>query len=166
MFGSSTYRITRLPHTYGYATLSGANVSKLYLQNHWATLHFWVRYLKCSLGLSTLPRGLVGYTTLISAYLIAAYVSKLYLQNHSVTLHLLVCHLYCSLSLLEVYLRNQGLHYTYRCATLSAAYVCKLYLQNCWITLHVWVSNLESSLSLLALRTETLGSTTLISVPP
>ena len=164
-FVTSTYRITGLRYTYGCPTSSAAYVRKLYLLNKSVPLHLWMRNFKCSLRLSTLPRGSLRYVTLMVPISSTAYVSNLYLQNHAVTLHLCLCDLYCSLSLLEGYLQTQGLNYTYRRATLSAAYVCKLYLQNCWITVQVWVSNLECSLSLLAPRTETLGYTTLMGAP-
>ena len=45
MFVSSTYRITGLHYTYGSATLSAAYLGYLYVENHWVTLQFWVRYL-------------------------------------------------------------------------------------------------------------------------
>ena len=45
MFVSSTYRITGLHYTYGSATLSAAYLGYLYVENHWATLRLWVRYL-------------------------------------------------------------------------------------------------------------------------
>ena len=39
MFVGSSYRITGLHYTYGCASLSAAYRCKLYLQNHWVTLH-------------------------------------------------------------------------------------------------------------------------------
>ena len=48
VFVNSTYRITKLHYTYGYATLSAAYVDYLHLENHWVTLQLWVRHLKCS----------------------------------------------------------------------------------------------------------------------
>ena len=48
MFVSSTYRITGLHHTYGCTILSATYLCKLYLENHWVTLHLLVSSLKCS----------------------------------------------------------------------------------------------------------------------
>ena len=74
----STYRITRSHYTFGCPTYSSAYVCKLYVQNHWVTLHLWKRHLKCSLcwlplrrespgylSLSALTVESLGYTTLI-----------------------------------------------------------------------------------------------------
>ena len=66
MFVSSTYRITRF--TLGGAPMSTAwctaHFCKLYLKNHWVTLHSWVRHLKCSLCLLCLFKQSLGYTVL------------------------------------------------------------------------------------------------------
>ena len=37
----------------------------LYLENHWVTLHSWVRHLKCSLCLLAVPKESLGYTALM-----------------------------------------------------------------------------------------------------
>ena len=45
----ATYRSTRSHYTFGCPTYSSAYVCKLYVQNHWVTLHLWKCHLKCSL---------------------------------------------------------------------------------------------------------------------
>ena len=41
-------------------------VCKLWLKNHWVTLHPWVCHLKCSLCLLALPKESLGYTAPMS----------------------------------------------------------------------------------------------------
>ena len=62
-----TYRITRSHHTFGCLTYSSAYVCKLYVQNHWVTLHLWKRHLECSLCWLQLRRKSLGYTSVIGA---------------------------------------------------------------------------------------------------
>ena len=76
MLGTSIFRIPGLHHSNGCSTLTTAYVGKLYLENHWGTVHLRVR---------TLSRAYVGY---------------LYLYNQWVSLHLWVSTLKCSLILL------------------------------------------------------------------
>ena len=59
------YRITRSHYTFGCPTYSSAYVSKLYVQNHWVTLHLCT--LKCSLILLGLPTKSVDHTRLMGA---------------------------------------------------------------------------------------------------
>ena len=49
MLVTSTRTITVLHYTYGCATLTEAYLCKIYLENHWVTLHLWVSNVKCSL---------------------------------------------------------------------------------------------------------------------
>ena len=62
-----TYRSTRSHYTFGCPTYSSAYVCKLYVQNHWVTLHLWKRHLKCSLCWLPLRRESPGYTSVIGA---------------------------------------------------------------------------------------------------
>ena len=49
MFVCPTYRISGLHNTYKSATLNGAYVGYLYLENHWVTPQLWVWHLQCRL---------------------------------------------------------------------------------------------------------------------
>ena len=64
---TTTYRITGLHYIYECATLSAAYLCKIYLENHWVTLHLWVSNLvnsQCSLAL---PTQSLCYTSLMGA---------------------------------------------------------------------------------------------------
>ena len=65
MFVSSTYRITKLHFTYGYARLSAAYVGYLDFKNHLLTPHIYVSNLKWSLCLYVLRTVITGYTIVI-----------------------------------------------------------------------------------------------------
>ena len=67
MIVRTTYRITRSHYTFGCPTYSSAYVCKLYVQNHWVTLHLWKRHLECSLCWLPLRRESLGYTSVIGA---------------------------------------------------------------------------------------------------
>ena len=60
MFVTSTYRITAVHYTYGYATLSADYVGYLYFKNYWFTPHIWLSNLKGSLCWVALPTELLG----------------------------------------------------------------------------------------------------------
>ena len=79
---------------------------KLYVQNHWVTLHLWKRNLKCSLCWLRLRRESLGYTSVIGA---APSEETLLvtpnLYTHWVSLNLEVFSVKCSLLLL-FYLKN------------------------------------------------------------
>ena len=49
MFVTSTRTIAVLHYTYWCETISAAYLCKIYLENHWVTLHLWVDNVKCSL---------------------------------------------------------------------------------------------------------------------
>ena len=51
MLVSSSLRITDLDYICGCPTLIIAYVCRVYLQNHWVTLHLWVPHHMCSLSL-------------------------------------------------------------------------------------------------------------------
>ena len=59
------YRITEFHFTYGFATLRATCVCKLYLEHERFTLHLFVRHLKQSLPLYTLPTESVGYNAVL-----------------------------------------------------------------------------------------------------
>ena len=101
MFVTSIYRITGLKYTYRCAILSAAYLCKLYLQNHWVTLHLWVSNLKFSLLLLPLPTQSLCFTTLMG-------VQPL-----------------CSLCWLALSTEITVLQYSYGCATFSAENTCQ-----------------------------------------
>ena len=168
MFVRSTYRITQVEYAYGSATLSGAYLSKLYLQNHWVALDLQYTY-----GCATLN---------------VAYLCLLQLEDHCVALHLWVSNRKCTLTwflpstesvgettYMGVQLKVQPilvgsmfsitvLHQSYGCATLIAAHVGYVYLPNHQVTLHIWVSNVKSTLCLLPFPSESMGYTSLTGV--
>jgi len=122
MFVSSTYSITVLHYTYGWAPLTAASLCKLYILNYWVTLHLYVSNLKYNLWSLALPTGSLCNTTLMGWQLSAQ--------------PMLVISAY----------RIAVLDYSNGCATSSAPYLCKHYLGNHWVVLHLWVSNLKCSL--------------------
>ena len=135
MFVSSTYRTTGLQDTFRSPTLSATDVSKIFLQNYWVTLHLWLSNLQCNLCLLALTTGLLGYTTLIGAlsYVQAmlqcsAYKINGYTKNMGALLYVPAMFVTSTYRITE-------LDYPYGCSSLSAAYDGKLYLLNNWFSL-------------------------------
>ena len=111
MFVSSTYSITVLHYTYGWATCSAADVNYRYNQHiellAYTTIMGAPPYAQPLLVTSTRTITALHYTY-GCATLSAAYLCKIYLENHWVNLHLWVSNVKCSLCWLGLFSESMG----------------------------------------------------------